>query len=110
MTRLSELAGRLRERIAIERRDPARDATGGAAGEWLGVGQAWAAIEPVGRVAAVEADALRARLRWAVTLRSEAEVRIDDRLIWRGNRLRVRRLVPDPRTPDRLVVEAEEEL
>lgn len=109
MTRLSELAGWLRERIAIERRDPARDAAGGAAGDWTAVGQAWAALEPAGRVAAVEADALRARLRWTVTVRSETDLRIDDRIVWRRARLRVRSVVPDPRTPDRLVVATEEE-
>lgn len=110
MTRLRELAGRLSERIVIERRDPARDAAGGATGAWTEVGRAWAALEPAANGAVVEGEGLRARLRWTVTLRGEADVRIDDRLIWRGNRLRVRRVIADPRAPDRLVAESEEEL
>lgn len=109
MTRPGELTGRLRERVTIERREAGRDAIGGATGEWRAVGDAWAAIEPDGKSALVEADAIRARVRWAVTLRSGADLIIDDRIIWRGTPLRVRSVTRDPRTPDRIDAEAEEE-
>lgn len=109
MTRLGELAGRLTERIGIERREPARDAGGGAIGEWREVAQAWAALEPVGRVPMVQGDALRGRLIWAVTVRGGTDVAIDDRVRWRDAVLRVRRVTRDPREPDRIHVDTEEE-
>lgn len=109
MTRLRELAGRLRERIRIERREAARDAAGGATGEWQVVADSWAAIEPGGGSVTIVGDAIRGRLRWTVTVRSETDLAVDDRIVWRKARLRVRRVTPDPREPDRTIAETEEE-
>lgn len=104
-----ELAGRLRSRVAIERRDPARDALGGASGLWLAIGSAWAELAPDGSGDAVAGDARGMAPRWQVTLRTGAEVAIGDRLVWRGRRLRVRKRTEDPAFPDRITINAEEE-
>lgn len=109
MSRPGELSGRLRERIAILRRDEARDALGGADGGWRAMGDAWAAIEPAGTGAPVAGEAIRARPRWRVTVRAGAGLMPGDRIRWRGAVLRVRQATADPRLPDRILAEAEEE-
>ena len=109
MSGRKELAGRLNQRIRIERRGSARDALGGATGEWVAVAVLWAAIEPVGTGALTDGEAIRARPRWRVTVRSGADVAIDDRIRWRGCVIRVRGLTADPATPDRIIAMGEEE-
>lgn len=104
-----ELAGRLRSRVAIERRGTERDGIGGAAGGWITIGQAWAGLLPDGTGNVTAADARSAAPRWQVTLRAGADVTIGDRLLWRGRRLRVRRLSEDPAAPDRIVLDTQED-
>lgn len=104
-----ELSGRLRNRVAIERRSPSRDAVGGADGTWVTIGHAWAGIMQEGGGATVVADARSSAARWLVTLRAGADVTVGDRLIWRGRRMRVRRRSEDPALPDRFTVDVEEE-
>jgi len=104
-----ELAGRLRERIAIVRREPIRDAGGGASEGWATIGPAWAAIEPDGSGDLTAGDARAASPRWRVTLRLGADVTVGDRLTWGQRRMRVRRRIDDPATPDRFTLHAEEE-
>ncbi|ARS29116.1 phage head closure protein [Sphingomonas sp. KC8] len=109
MSGAKELAGRLRQRIGIERRTAARDALGGAVGDWVTVATLWAAIEPVGVGALIDGEAIRARPRWRVTVRHGADVAVDDRIRWRGGVIRVRGVTADPATPDRILVVGEEE-
>jgi len=105
-----ELAGRLRERVTIQRRNPARDAVAGAAGEWVEIGTAWAEIVPTAHAAQVSGDALAAMPCWRVTLRAPgAAIAIDDRMVWHGRMLRVRAIHADPRTPDRITLHMEEQ-
>jgi head-tail adaptor len=103
------LAGRLRSRVAIERRDPVRDALGGASGLWLPIGNAWAELVPDGSGDVVAGDARGMAPRWRVTLRTGADIATGDRLVWRGRRLRVRKRSEDPASPDRITINAEEE-
>ncbi|MDB5685368.1 MAG: hypothetical protein JWM75_3066 [Sphingomonas bacterium] len=105
----AELAGRLRERITIERRETTRDAVGGTSGGWTPIGEWWAAVAPDGSGDIVAADRRTAAARWRITLRTGADLRIGDRLTWRGTRMRVRRRIDDPAQPDRITVETEEE-
>lgn len=104
-----ELTGRLRSRVTIERREPLRDALGGASGEWGAIGNAWAELVPDGTGAAQVGDARSMAPRWRVTLRAGPVVAIGDRLVWRGRRLRVRQRIEDPGLPDRITINAEEE-
>jgi len=105
----AELAGRLRNRVAIERRETDRGALGGANGAWVPIGHAWADLVPAGTGEPVAGEARNMAPRWRVTLRTGADVVVGDRLVWRGRRLKVRRRSEDPTLPDRLTIEAEEE-
>ncbi|MBU3078471.1 phage head completion protein [Sphingomonas quercus] len=105
----AELAGTMRERVTILRRAPGRDSLGGAAGEWLEIGAAWAAIAPGEGGAVVAGNAVAAMPLWRATLRLPTPATVDDRLLWRGRRLTVRRMTADPRSPDRIEFLAEEE-
>lgn len=104
----SELAGLLRRRVTIERRDGARDALGGGDGAWTVVAMRWAAIEPDGTGDAVAGEAADAAARFRVTLRPGVQVSIGDRVGWVGRALRVRAIVEDPGRPDRIVLRVEE--
>ncbi len=106
----AELAGRLRTRVIIERRENGRDAIGAANGDWITMRNAWVEIAPetVGPIA--QADARAAMPHWTVTMRLEAPLpTIGDRMLWSGRKLRVRAVIADPRTPDRLTLSMEEE-
>lgn len=106
----AELSGRLRTRVVIERRESARDAIGAANGDWVTMRSAWAEIAPEGLGAVAQADAASAMPRWSVTIRFEAPVpAVGDRVLWGGRTLRVRAVIADPRTPDRLTLSTEEQ-
>lgn len=95
-----EFAGVLRERVTLMRRDPARDALGGASGTWSEVRDFWAAVEPVGA---------REMPRWRVMLRDEGGSPVmGDRLGWGGRTLAILAIGSDPRLPGRITIEAEE--
>lgn len=102
-----ELAGALRERVELQRRDGARDAIGGAVGDWVPLGMAWAAIEFDRAGAGVVADVADARPWWRVTMRAR-DILVGDRMLWGGRMLAVRSVERDPRFPDRVRVRAEE--
>lgn len=104
-----ELAGRLRERVTVERRAATRDALGGATGAWIAVATIRAAVAPGRAGPAVAGDAPSGLDDWIVTARAEADVRVGDRLVWRGRRLAAVRVVRDPRAPDRIEIFNEEE-
>ena len=105
---MSELAGALRERVELQRRDDARDAIGGAVGEWVSLGMAWAAIIFDRSGAGIIGDAADASPWWRVTMRARADVSVGDRMLWNGRVLMVRSVERDPRFPDRLHARAEE--
>lgn len=106
----AELAGRLRTRVIIERRENGRDAIGAANGDWITMRSAWVEIAPEAIGPIGQGDARSAMPRWAVTMRFEAPLpAIGDRLLWNGRKLRVRAVIADPRSPDRLTLSTEEE-
>jgi head-tail adaptor len=99
---MSEIAGTLSERVTIERRDPARDAIGGATGGWTGEGSFWAAIR------AERADGFDAPARWRVTLRGR-DIGFEHRIGWAGRHLRVVAIADDAGRTGLVTVIAEEE-
>lgn len=108
--RAGSLAGRLRTRVIIERREDARDVLGAASGDWIMMRSAWVEIAPEGTGPIGEADARAAMVRWTVTMRFEAPLpAIGDRILWAGRKLRVRSVMADPRVPDQLTLSTEEE-
>jgi len=104
----AELAGDLRERVELQRRDGARDAIGGAVGAWVSLGMAWAAVEYERIGVGVAGEAADASPWWRVTMRARGDVSVGDRLLWNGRVLAIRSVERDPRLPDRLRLRAEE--
>ena len=105
---MSEFSGSLRERATIERRDPARDETGGRTGRWLYDGAAWIGVTPLVASNITAADTLSALPRWQVVMRKREGIGVWTRLVWRGRFLAVRAVVSDPRAPDRMILTCEE--
>ena len=105
---MSEFAGSLNERIAIERPVGERTPTGVRESAWEPVCSCLAAIVPEGAGAESEAMALSAMPRFRVTVRRRDGLGIDQRIIWRGRMLMVRQMFDDPRAKDRIVLRCEE--
>lgn len=105
---MSEFAGTLRERVVLETRLEARDARGGATGNYSYDGVAWAALMPLMPAELARAGALSALPRWQVTMRKREGVGMRTRLTWRGKYLAVRGLVSDPRQPGQMLLTCEE--
>lgn len=104
---MSELAGRLRARVVIERRSAVDDAHGGIGDLWDVIDAVWAEVRPETGGPEVVADRRRTGRRWLVTLRP-CDVRIGDRLRWQERLLAPRAIERDPAWPDRLTIRVEE--
>ncbi len=97
---MSGLASRLNRRVAVMRE---------AEGAPACVETRWAELRPVATLApGVDGDALVARGRWRVVMRTAVDVRLGDRLRWAGPELRVLRVTRDPARPDEVELVAEE--
>src|SRR3546814_177256 len=92
-----EVAGRLAERMALERREEVRDALGGSAAVWAQEAVLWAAVVPDRGGVEQSGDARRGDRRWAVTIRRRGGLGLDCRFRWGGRVLRVRFVEDDPR-------------
>jgi head-tail adaptor len=105
---MSEFAGTLRERIAIERAISSRNAMGLQEPGWEEVCRCLAAVvlEAVGPES--EAQALSSMPKYRVTIRWRQGIAIDQRVRWKQRSLMVRQLLDDPRTKDRIVMRCEE--
>jgi SPP1 family predicted phage head-tail adaptor len=74
-------AGRLRQRITLERATEVADAYGQPVATWRAAGTYWGAIELVGGRESVVAEQLQARVTHLITLRaSDQEITTKDRL------------------------------
>ena len=103
-----EMAGALRERVAIEAWTDVRDEAGAVAGYWQGCGLAFAAVTPdAAAVRNVAGEARRSTRRWRVTLRRPVAVGLTSRLIWQGLVLSILAVEDDARLPDRVVLRCE---
>lgn len=105
---MSEFAGRLRERVVIERPVSIRNAMGLQEGGWEQVCRCLAsvALESVGPES--EAQSLSAMPRYRVSIRRRDGIAIDQRIGWNGRKLMVRQLLEDPREKDRISLRCEE--
>lgn len=105
---MTEFAGRLRERISIERPTMTRTPTGLQEAGWEPVGRYLAAIELEGVGPESEGQALSAMPRLRVTIRRRTGITIDQRIRWGSRTLMIRQMLDDPRFPERLVLRCEE--
>ena len=108
MSHAQEFAGRLKERVVIEAPVEERTPTGVRVGEWREVARCLAAISARGAGAEAEGMALSAMGRFVATIRWREGVAMGQRLRWRGRLYLIRRLMDDPRLPDRIELEIEE--
>src|SRR3546814_16711827 len=95
-----EVAGRLAERMALERREEVRDALGGSAAVWAQEAVLWAAVVLDRGGVAQSGDARRGDRRWAVTIRRREGLWLACRFRWGGRVWRVRFIEVDPRVGD----------
>lgn len=105
---MSEFAGTLRERIAIDRPTTLRTPTGLQESGWEEVASCLAAIQLEGVGPESEGQALSAMPKLRVTIRRRDGIGIDQRVRWGTRTMMVRQLLDDPRYSDRLVLRCEE--
>lgn len=105
---MSEFAGTLRERIAIDRPTTLRTPTGLQESGWEEVASCLAAIQLEGVGPESEGQALSAMPKLRVTIRRRDGIGIDQCVRWGTRTMMVRQLLDDPRYPDRLVLRCEE--
>lgn len=105
---MTEFAGKLRERINIDRPTTMRTSTGLQEAGWEPVCRCLAAIELEGVGPESEGQALSAMPRLRVTIRRRAGIAIDQRIRWGSRTLMIRQMLDDPRFSDRLMLRCEE--
>ncbi|MFA7439464.1 MAG: head-tail adaptor protein [Sphingomonadaceae bacterium] len=107
-----EVAGKLSERVCIQKRSGRTDATGALQADWATVTERWAGVQPAGTgvsaFSSVGADTWLTSRRWRVTLRAGVYLSLDQRLVWRGRPMRIVGIHVDPAQPDLVMVLAEE--
>ncbi|MFN3370446.1 MAG: head-tail adaptor protein [Sphingomonadaceae bacterium] len=107
---MGEVAGALKARVDLWRRDPSRDPAGSQADAWLPAGTVWARIEaerPAGASDLV-ADARHSAQRWRLTLRARPGLGLGMRATWRGLDLVVTGIGFDPDRPGLVLLKAED--
>jgi len=105
---MSEFAGTLRERIAIDRPTTLRTPTGLQESGWEEIARCLAAIQLEGVGPESEGQAFSAMPKLRVTIRRRGGIGVDHRARWGTRVLMIRQLLDDPRYPDRLVLRCEE--
>lgn len=106
---MSEFAGRLRERIVIEKPSEVRTTTGFRTEGWERLASCWGAIEQDGVGSEAAAMAVSAMPRFRVTVRARDDLAIGQRVRWGKRTLAMRQLLANPLQPDRMVLKCEEE-
>lgn len=94
---MTELAGRLTERVRFEQRDGVRGPGGEPGDLWTMVWEGAAVVEPEGRAgSALGGERWQPGRRWRVTVRAGPTLALDMRMAWRGLTLRVAGTEVDP--------------
>lgn len=96
---MGELAGRLRERVRVERWVGGPDLSGGEVGSWVAGESVWAEVVSGGFGAATEAERVAKHPRYRLRMRREARADLRCRLRWRGRVLAVLSVARDPWAP-----------
>ncbi len=104
----AELAGSLRERVALEHRVGNRDQLAGSTGKYVYGGDAWASLIPAAVGDDVAGAAQSAMPIWKVVMRKRESVGLSTRLTWRRKYLAVRRVEWSPVAPGYMTLTCEE--
>lgn len=88
---MNELAGRLRERVRIERRGTLVSPTAGLSDEWHLVAERWAEVVPLSGspLSEVASETWVTSRRWRVTIRPGVPLELPLRIVWRGLIMRI---------------------
>ena len=105
---MSEFAGTLKERIAIERPVAVRTAHGLQQPGWELVARCLASIVTEGAGPEAEAQALSAMPRYRVTIRQRDGIAVGQRISWGLRAMLVKQRIDNPKLPDRILLRCEE--
>jgi head-tail adaptor len=105
---MTEFAGTLKERIAIERPVDVRTEGGLQQAGWEQVFECMAAIVAEGAGPEAEAMTLSAMPRFRVAIRRRDGVGVGQRIVWRNRKMLVRQRIDDPTRLDRILLRCEE--
>lgn len=107
---MGEVAGALKARVDLWRRDETRDPAGQQADAWLPAGTVWARIvaEKQPGLSGLVADARHHARRWRLTLRARDGLHLGMRATWQALDLVVTGIDIDPGTPALVVLRAED--
>lgn len=104
----AEFAGTLTQRVTLSRLSEERTESGLSESRWEVFASCLASVVPEGAGAEAEGMTLSGMPRYRVVLRSRADVRVEQRVSWRGRQFLVKQLLDDPRLPDRIELRCEE--
>jgi head-tail adaptor len=107
---MTELSGRLSERVRFESRDEVRGLAGDLSAGWVFRFERWARVEPQPRAEQVSlsADTRHSARRWRVTIREGRRPGLDMRIRWRDEMMVPIGIETDPAKPGWIVIRAEE--
>lgn len=77
-------AGRLDQRVTLQRPDNTVDALGQRTEGWTDVATVWANVEPLRGRELFEAGQMQSEINLRVTIRYRSDVTADMRVVWRG--------------------------
>ncbi|MEO9470351.1 hypothetical protein [Parasphingorhabdus sp.] len=103
-----EFAGKLHERILIERPTAVRDGAGSASGEFESIGDFWAGAEAHSSMPDERAESRAAMPVWQFVLRLAEEILPGDHIVWNARRLIVRTATAEFRPVPKTTLIAEE--
>lgn len=86
-------AGRLNQRVTLERLSEKEDAYGATVKEWETVGTFWAAVEPLTGREIIAADAVTALSDIRVIMRFQRGITAADRLMHKGKPLEIKTVI-----------------
>lgn len=86
-------AGKLREPITIQRKQPTPDGLGGQTLQWVSLFTTRADVRPVSGREAVQAMQLQASITHRIYIRYRADLTAADRILLRGQPLQIRAII-----------------
>lgn len=82
--------GRLRHRVAIDRKQRTPDGGGGYTEEWVAHATKWAEVRPMRGEEREHAEAVRSGGDYKIMMRNPVDIAEDDRIVWHGETYNVR--------------------
>lgn len=93
-------AGKLSDRVTLQAESRTPNGQGGFDTGWTDVATIWAEVFPLSGDEAIIAQIERAVARFRVTIRKRADVTAKNRLMWKGQVLAIKAVLPHPSALD----------